>query len=248
MYGLKLKVSDTFNLLTRKIIIILYAIMPRLARISKGNVVYHVFNRANGRLSIFRKRGDFEAFETILADGAEQFSMRICGYCIMNNHWHLVLWPRHDGDLSEYMKWITVTHSHRWHGAHRTFGLGHLYQGRFKSFPVQPGLHYITLMQYVESNPSRAGIVERNVDWPWSSLAVRAGHEKVVTLSDDPVELPMHWEKLLDKEEITENDCVLIETCMRRGRPMGDSEWTNKIAAKLGLQSTLKARGRPKGA
>jgi putative transposase len=77
-------------------------------------------NRANGRLRIFKKPADFEAFEQILAEGVEQFSMRLCGYCILSNHWHLVLWPRADGDLSAFMKWITATHSHRRHGAHKT--------------------------------------------------------------------------------------------------------------------------------
>jgi putative transposase len=239
-------VSDTFTL-TNVFFIVYFIIMPRSPRIAKGGIVYHALNRANGRMRIFRTRGDFEAFERILADGADLHAIRICGYCIMNTHWHLVLWPRHDGDLSEFMKWITATHSHRWHGAHKNAGLGHLYQGRFKSFPVQSDTHYLTLMQYVESNPSRAGIAELNVNWPWSSLAVRAGHNKAVTLSDGPVELPKHWMKIVDKEEILENDLSLIETCMKRGRPMGQSEWTNTMAAKLGLQSTLRPRGKPKG-
>ena len=132
--------------------------MPRLKRIAKGGIVYHVFNRANGRLRIFKKNGDFEAFEKVLCDGVERFEMRLCGYCVMGNHWHLVLWPVNDGDLSEFMKWITVTHSHRWHNAHGTVGIGHLYQGRFKSFPVGDESYYLNLMRYVESNPLRAAM------------------------------------------------------------------------------------------
>ena len=111
--------------------------MGRPKRIAKGNIVYHALNRANGRLRIFKKRQDFEAFESILAEGIERYRMRLCGYCIMGTHWHLVLWPRADGDLSHFMRWITVTHTQRWHAAHGTSGIGHLYQGRFKSFPVQ---------------------------------------------------------------------------------------------------------------
>lgn len=224
-----------------------YQAMPRLARIAKGNIVYHVLNRANGRLRIFKKRRDFEAFEEILAAGSEMFGMRICGYCIMSNHWHLVLWPRNDGDLSEFMKWITATHSHRWHGAHRTVGLGHLYQGRFKSFPVQSESYYLTLLRYVESNPARAGVVERNIDWPWSSLAIRAGGEKAVVLSDGPTELPGSWIKLVERAADTrDKNRELIETCMKRSRPMGEDEWTTATAARLGLQPTLRPRGRPK--
>jgi putative transposase len=109
-------------------------------------------------LRIFKTVLDFAAFEKILAEGAERFSMRICGYCLMSNHWHLVLWPQQDGDLSQFMKWITGTHSHRWHAAHGTAGIGHLYQGRYKSFPVQGSIYYFTVLRYVENNPRRAGL------------------------------------------------------------------------------------------
>jgi putative transposase len=221
--------------------------MPRPKRICKGNIVYHVLNRGNGRLRIFRKRRDFEAFEEILGEGAEWFGMRVCGYCIMSNHWHLVLWPRREGELSEFMKWVTVTHSHRWHASHRSAGVGHLYQGRFKSFPVQSGSHYLTLMRYVESNALRAGAVERSADWPWSSLAVRMGEDKPIILSEGPMELPKRWSRLVDKAAgISDSDRELIETCIKRSRPMGENDWTKRMAAKLGLQSTLKPRGRPR--
>ncbi len=111
--------------------------MPRPRRQCAGGIVYRVLNRANGRLRIFRKRADFEAFERVLAQGIERVGMRLCGYCIMGNHWHLLLWPRADGDVSEFMQWVTLTHTQRWHAAHGTTGIGHVYQGRFKSFPVQ---------------------------------------------------------------------------------------------------------------
>ena len=219
--------------------------MPRLRRISKGNVVYHVLNRANGRLRIFKKKPDFAAFEQIIAEGLERFDMRLCGYCIMGNHWHLVLWPRQDGDLSAFMKWITVTHSHRWHGSHGTVGIGHLYQGRFKSFPVATDEYYLTLMRYVESNPLRAGLVERSVDWQWSSLAIRAGCDKPIELCDGPVELPRRWNSLVDNA-INEEDAEKIAKSIKRGQPLGNSDWVTQTAKELRLESTLKPRGRPR--
>lgn len=219
--------------------------MPRLRRISKGNVVYHVLNRANGRLRIFKKNGDFAAFEQIIAEGLERFDMRLCGYCIMGNHWHLVLWPREDGDLSAFMKWITVTHSHRWHGSHGTVGIGHLYQGRFKSFPVATDEYYLTLMRYVESNSLRAGLVERSLDWQWSSLAIRGGCEKPLELCDGPVALPRRWISLVDNAN-NEEDGERIEKCIKRGQPFGESEWVTQTAKELCLESTLKPRGRPR--
>ena len=86
--------------------------------------------------------------------------MRVLAWCVMSTHWHLVLWPREDGDLSEFMRWLTVTHTQRWHAAHRTAGTGPLYQGRFKSFPIQEDDHLLTVLRYVERNPLRANLVE----------------------------------------------------------------------------------------
>ncbi|MHC4905233.1 MAG: transposase [Planctomycetota bacterium] len=218
--------------------------MPRQKRIAKGNIVYHALNRANGRLRIFKKAGDFEAFEQILTEGLARFDMRLCGYCVMGNHWHLVLWPQQDGDLSHFMKWVTVTHSHRWHAAHKTVGIGHLYQGRYKSFPVQDGLYYQTLMRYVESNPLRAGLVTRSADWPWSSLAIRCGEEKPLTLADGPIHLPRLWKSQADK--VADMPLDEIETCIQRGRPFGKDDWMIKAAKELSLESSLRPRGRPK--
>ncbi|MCK5272472.1 MAG: transposase [Sedimentisphaerales bacterium] len=219
--------------------------MPRLKRIAKGNIVYHVLNRANGRLRIFRKQGDFMAFEQVIAEALERFDMRLCGYCIMGSHWHLVLWPRNDGDLSDFMKWLTVTHSHRWHQAHDTVGVGHLYQGRFKSFPVQTDAYYLNLMKYVESNPVRAGIVKHSAAWPWSSLAIRRGSDKLIALSDGPVKLPQRWKNMVDNipdDKIGER----IAECIKRGQPFGNSDWVMKTVRRLNLESTLKPRGRPR--
>ncbi len=219
--------------------------MPRLKRIAKGNIVYHVLNRANGRLRIFRKQGDFMAFEQVIAEALERFDMRLCGYCIMGSHWHLVLWPRNDGDLSDFMKWLTVTHSHRWHQAHDTVGVGHLYQGRFKSFPVQTDAYYLNLMKYVESNPVRAGIVKHSAAWPWSSLAIRRGSDKLIALSDGPVKLPQRWKNMVDNipdDKIGER----IAECIKRGQPFGNSDWVMQTVRRLNLESTLKPRGRPR--
>ena len=185
-------------------------VMSRPKRIVLGGYVYHTLNRANGRLRIFRKEDDFLAFEQIMAEGAERFSMRICGYCIMGNHWHLLLWPREDGDLSEFMRWMSLTHTQRYHASHGTVGIGHLYQGRFKSFPVQDDSHYLTVLRYIETNPVRAGLVADAGDWPWSSLAVRHGYDCPFALSDGPVKLPSNWAGLL-RAHFTQTELDHIE-------------------------------------
>ena len=219
--------------------------MSRTQRVTLGGYVYHVLNRANGCLPIFRKHDDFLAFEQVMAEAIEQFNMRLCGYCIMSNHWHFLLWPHRDGDLSEFMRWLTLTHTQRYHASHGTLGIGHLYQGRFKSFPVQDDSHYLTVLRYIEANPLRAGLVEDAGAWQWSSLAIREGSESLFELSDGPVELPDRWEKLVNRTD-KGGDLEMLDKSMQRGTPFGDSRWQEITAKKLKLESTIRPRGRPK--
>ena len=116
--------------------------MPRRPRGKTGGYLFHVLNRAVGRATIFEKPSDYAAFERVLQETRDWVpTMRLLDFCIMPNHWHLVLWPQHDPDLSEYLRWLTVTHTSRWHVAHGSTGAGPLYQGRFKSFPIQNCRH-----------------------------------------------------------------------------------------------------------
>jgi putative transposase len=85
--------------------------MGRARRAADGGVVYHVLNRANARLPIFERDEDFAAFERILAEGRERYDMRILAYCLLSNHWHWLLWPKRDGDLSRFVGWVTLTHT-----------------------------------------------------------------------------------------------------------------------------------------
>ena len=219
--------------------------MPRPRRKCIAGHVYHVLNRANGRLRIFRKRDDFAAFERILAQGIDRVGMRLCGYCIMGNHFHMLLWPKNDGDVSEFMRWVTLTHTQRWHAAHGTAGIGHVYQGRFKSFPVQSNGHYLTVLRYIEGNPLRAKMVADSRDWQYSSLAIRNGMEKDnLTISPGPVAVSRNWNRLVN---ILPNEKIdaKMQNCIKRGTPFGDDGWIEATAEKLNLQITLRPRGRP---
>jgi REP-associated tyrosine transposase len=139
--------------------------MPRRPRLSTGGIAYHVLNRRVGRLELFEKPADCSAFEKILAEAHHRTGIRVSAYC-----WHLLLWPRSDGELSEVMRWITVTHTQRWHAHRHSSGTGSVYQGRFKSYPVQTDEHFLTVARYVERNALRAKLVERAEEWQWSSV------------------------------------------------------------------------------
>ena len=132
--------------------------MPRISRIAPGGMVFHVLNRGVGRQALFQKPDDYSAFEVCVEETLDKVSMRICAYCEMPNHWHLVLWPEHDGDLALFMQHLTVTHVTRWQKSRQRVGEGHVYQGRFNSFPVGTGEYFYQLVRYVERNALRANL------------------------------------------------------------------------------------------
>jgi putative transposase len=144
--------------------------MARLPRAAKGGLFYHVLNRANARLPMFEEEDDYLIFDRTLAEALERVRMRLLAFCLMPDHWHLVVWPRRDGELSDFTRWLTMTHTQRWHAHRGTAGQGHLYQGRYKSFPIQSGEPLVEVCRFVERNPVRSGLVDRAQDWPWSSL------------------------------------------------------------------------------
>ena len=137
--------------------------MPRRARSIQGGYAYHVLNRSNARAPLFLKEEDYAAFERIMEEAFGRVPLRILGYCVMPNHWHLVVWPEdaQDQQVSEFFRWLTVTHAQRWHAHYHSSGSGHLYQGRFKSFPIESDEHLYTVLRYVERNPLRHSLVER---------------------------------------------------------------------------------------
>ncbi len=221
--------------------------MPRTARTAPGGVIFHVLNRANARIRIFDDASDYQAFEWLLAGTVVRVPMHLLAYCIMPNHWHLVVRPERDGQLGRFMQRLTTTHARRWHRTRGSVGSGHLYQGTYKSFPVQDDEHFLTVCRYVEQNALRAGLVERAEDWRWSSLWARLQGEAVQQkpmLSIWPVPLPDDWLALLN-ESLSSKGLETLRLSVRRGRPYGNEAWQQRMAKRLGLESAFRPRGRP---
>ena len=197
-------------------------------------------------MKLFEKEADYIAFEKVLEETWERTGIRILSYCVMPNHWHLLLWPREDGELSEVMRWLTVTHTQRWHAHYHTSGTGPLYQGRFKSFPVESDEHFLTVARYVERNALRANLVERAQDWRWSSLWRRRARDKSLgkLLTEWPVPRPSDWTRRVNRP-LTEGELDSLRRSVRRGRPFGSENWVQSIAKQLCLESTLRPPGRP---
>jgi putative transposase len=219
--------------------------MPRRLRFASGGYVYHALNRAVGRATLFTKAADYAAFLKVLREAKDWQPLRLLAFCVMPNHWHLVLWPHRDGDLSEFLRWLTVTHTQRWHAHRHTAGTGPLYQGRFKSFPIQEDDHLLTVYRYVERNPLRAGLVERAEDWRWSSLGHRVHAPGDGLLDDSPVHLPADWVAYVNAPG-SEAEVEALRRSVVRGTPFGEPAWVEQTARQLGLQTTLRPRGRPR--
>jgi putative transposase len=164
----------------------------------------------------------------------------------MPNHWHLLLWPRQDGELSAFLRLVTVTHTKRWHTHFGTTATGPLYQGRFKSFPVQSNRHFIAVARYIERNSLRACLVSSADKWIWSSLAFRANSEllNLIPLCAWPVKRPSNWlDKVNQPQPAEELKC--LRRSVSKGCPYGDTKWQEETAKALNIDSNLRSPGRP---
>lgn len=221
--------------------------MGRPKRAADGGVVYHVLNRGNARRTIFEKDGDYEAFERILEEAVERYGTHLLAWCLMPNHWHLVVKPHEDGELSRFVGWFTLTHTQRRHAHYHSTGSGHLYQGRFKAFPVQEEHYFLTVCRYVERNALRANLVERAEEWHWSSLW--RWHQGSSAQKQLPAPWPVPrspgWLNFVNAPQ-TGAELTEIRRSVARGCPYGEERWSMRMVKRLGLESTLRPLGRPK--
>ena len=208
---------------------------------------YHVLNRGNARAEVFHKQGDYAAFLKLLKEAGERVAMRLQAFCLMPNHFHLVLWPRGDDDLGRYMQWLSTSHVRRYH---RHYGSsGHVWQGRYKAFPIQEDEHLLTVMRYVERNPVRAKTIpiRKAERWPWSSVGTPPRGVDKPSLDPGPVPRGSDWLAWVN-QPLTEEELSAVRESVVRGSPYGATVWRQRTARRLGLEFTLRPRGRPRKA
>jgi putative transposase len=198
-------------------------------------------------MHMFRKEADFEAFQDVIVEAHEKHPIRILSYCILSNHWQFVVWPEADGQLSEFFRWLAHTHAMRWRVSHRTVGYGHLYQGRFKSFPVQSDDPLLSLLRYIERKPLSAGLVEKAQMWRWGSLWSRVHGERALRaiLSPWPTKRPSNWTARVNTP-LTAKELERVRLSVERGQPYGEDDWVRRTVQKLGLMHTVRPEGRPR--
>ncbi|MEK7531449.1 MAG: transposase [Patescibacteria group bacterium] len=221
--------------------------MPRTIRTDVGNYCYHIINRANARLPIFFKEEDYVLFESVLEEARIKHDMRVLSYCLMPNHFHLVLYPRNDGDLGKFMQWLTLTHTQRWHQSKNTKGTGHLYQGRYKSFIIEKDNHLLSVIRYVERNALRAKLVKKAENWKFCSLwnKLYGNKEQKKLLTKWPIDEPNDYLSFVNRSQPSDEEGE-IRLSVVKGRPYGNEYWSMKTIKKFGLESTIRLPWRPK--
>jgi len=217
--------------------------MPRTARAIVANNCYHVLSRGNNREKRFHCRSDYAEFLWLMAEAGDHVAVPIIGACLMPNHVHLVVQPRGDADLAQWTRWLFTTHAHRYHKKHGT--VGRVWQGRYKAFLIQGDAHLHIALRYVERNALRANLTDRAEEWEWGSLNWRCRATSPLQLQECPAPLPGNWVDWVNMPH-GEEELAAIRNCVNRQCPFGTPEWVASKAAELGLEQTVKPRGRPK--
>lgn len=146
--------------------------MSRPLRLELAGGLYHVTSRGDGREAIYLDDGDRECWLAVLAAVCERYRWRCHAYCLMTNHYHLLLCTP-EPNLARGMRQLNGVYTQRFNRAHRR--VGHVFQGRYKAILVERDSYLLELARYIVLNPVRAGMVEDPADWPWSSYRATCG-------------------------------------------------------------------------
>ena len=215
--------------------------MGRLPRTIDDGLVYHALNRGNNRADVFHDDDDRVAFLEALAKTKDRYPFRLFGYCLMTNHFHLLLRPEAGQSISRILQSLTITHTWRYHKRHQTSG--HVWQGRFKSPVIQDDPHLLVVLRYIEANPVRAKIVKDPADYPWSSFPCHGlGREDTLVspfpewdeLGRTEAERRRRWRAKVGMAQ-SEAELTAVRGSLRSGRPLGALDWTEQMAKRLKL-------------
>jgi putative transposase len=175
--------------------------MPRRARTLQSESYFHVINRSARKTTLFERSKDYREFLRILREGFQRHPAPLIAYCVMSNHWHLVVGPVGTGVLSRLLHWVTTTHAVRFHKRRATCGQGPIYQGRFKSHAIETPGQLLRTIRYVERNALAANLVSRAEDWPWGSLADRQRSEQALPLHGATILSSRSWTHLVNTNQ-----------------------------------------------
>lgn len=208
--------------------------------------MFHVMNRSAKQLTLFDRPSEYDMFLQVLAEADRACPIRLLEYCVMPNHWHLLVWPERDDQLSRYMRWITGVHGQRWRHARGEPGKGAVYQGRYRWVAVQDGAHYDVARRYIQQNPVRAQLVADHEAWAWSSasselLPARPALARGPLSSDTRCDSSIA--RLLDPETVQQ-----VRASLTSGQPFGNPQWSCTLEVRSWLMAVLEEHLKPQGA
>lgn len=214
--------------------------MPRIARVVAVDEPHHVIQRGNRRQNVFFKAEDKQEYLNILRLQSKLFGLEVWAYCLMDNHVHLIVVPKEEDSL---VRAIGETHQLYTRMVNfREKWRGYLWQGRFKSAPLDERYLYAAV-RYVERNPVRARLVEKAEDYPWSSARFRVKKEASALLSDfyllDEID---DWSEYLQGEE-GHDDLKRIRLQTHSGRPLGSMGYLRRLEGPLGRELVKRKPG-----
>lgn len=220
--------------------------MPRPNRIHLPGIAHHVTQRGNQRNQVFFQPEDYSLYVSLLRRHARQAGVSISAYCLMPNHVHLVATPSSSGSLGPFMQRLQSDYS-RWLNL-KLDRSGHTWQSRYYAAALDER-HFWAAMAYVEQNPRRAGLVESAGQWLWSSARAH-----LVDCDENWLDFatwrnctsPAFWQSALD---LSLHDAALLERIRestRRGRPIGDDDFEDRVARELNIDLKPRPKGRPR--
>lgn len=222
--------------------------MARKPRLDIPGRAYHVINRSVGRLQLFNEPQDYKLFLNVLMESWEIHQIDIYAFCIMPNHFHMLVRPKEVGDLQKFMHYLSSTYTRRLHIRTNTNGCGPVFQGRYKAIMVQDGKAFETIFRYIELNSVRAKLVQYSDEWEWCSSNARINNTKYnKILANLYEEIPSgsdlrNWIHGFMYEDALEN----IRVSINKGRPFGDNSWVELMCNEHDLLYTMRVVGRPR--
>jgi putative transposase len=191
--------------------------MPRSRRMACAGAVFHVVNRGVERRKVFFTDRDYQRFVSLLRDGKERAPVKVFGFCVMPNHFHIMIEPETKEALGAYMHWVTGRYAAEFRMRTDTRGLGHVFQQRYWSRPCDGVDSFFIMLRYVEANAHRSALVTRAEDWQWGSLCARQKGDSSV-LDESPFELPGCWAALVNRPQL-DRELAFARFKPKRGRP-----------------------------
>lgn len=210
--------------------------MPRIARIIAPGIPHHVTQRGNRRMETFFRDEDYQAYLALMAEWCRKCNVAIWAYCLMPNHVHLIAVPETEEGLR-----LAIGEAHRRYSAminRRQKWTGHLWQGRFSSFPMDE-TYLLAAVKYIEMNPVRANLAPGPYSWQWSSaMAHAAGQDDMLVKVAPLLEMVGAWKQFLS--DANEEDADKIRGHERTGRALGGDTFLDSL--EFSLQRIVKPR------